>query len=296
MSAALPDITLRQLEYLVAVAAAPTWSAAAATVGVSPSALSQGLAELERRVGVPLFEPDGRRRVLRSSAAPVLDHARQVVGLTGDLVAWADRVRGGREGRVRVGMIDIAAVGHFPGVLREVRDERPDIDLLLTVAPSAALLDDLRDGALDLVACVEPPEPVPGIDVDVLVDESLTVIGPRGADVADPATWGPWLLFPTGSHTRSLVERSLRGRGAPIRIEAESHQPDVLVQMVALGLGWSVLPAAQVPSGGDVVVGPELLTRRLVVATRAGSVHDPALDDVARRLRSAARRIASVGT
>ena len=96
----LPDISIRQLEYLVAVDGHPTWAAAADAVGVSPSALSQGLAELERRVGVPLFDRDGRRRALRPAAAPVLDHARRVVALTGDLAGWADRVRTGRSGRL----------------------------------------------------------------------------------------------------------------------------------------------------------------------------------------------------
>ena len=67
---ALPDLTIRQLEYLVAVAEAPTWAEAADVVGVSPSALSQGLAELERRVGVELFDRVGRRRVLRPEARP----------------------------------------------------------------------------------------------------------------------------------------------------------------------------------------------------------------------------------
>ena len=70
--AALPDLSIRQLEYLVAIADAPTWAVAASQVGVSPSALSQGLAELERRVGVDLFERHGRRRLLRPSALPVL--------------------------------------------------------------------------------------------------------------------------------------------------------------------------------------------------------------------------------
>ena len=53
---ALPDLSIRQLEYLVAVADAPTWADAANAVGVSASALSQGLAELERRIGIDLFE------------------------------------------------------------------------------------------------------------------------------------------------------------------------------------------------------------------------------------------------
>ena len=75
---ALPDLSIRQLEYLVAIAEQPTWADAAAHVGVTPSALSQGLAELERRVGVPLFAREGRRRILHPSARVVLDHARPV--------------------------------------------------------------------------------------------------------------------------------------------------------------------------------------------------------------------------
>ncbi|MGA0870445.1 MAG: LysR family transcriptional regulator, partial [Planctomycetota bacterium] len=106
----LPDISIRQLEYLVAVADHPTWAVAAESVGVSASALSQGLAEFERRLGVDLFERDGRRRSIRPSVGPVLDHARQVLALTGDLAGWAARIRTAASGSVRVGMIDVAAV------------------------------------------------------------------------------------------------------------------------------------------------------------------------------------------
>ena len=70
----------------MAVADSDTFALAAERIGVSPSALSQGLAELERRVGVPLFDREGRRRVLRPDTRPVLEHARQVVALTADLI------------------------------------------------------------------------------------------------------------------------------------------------------------------------------------------------------------------
>ena len=65
----LPNLTVQQLEYLVAAADAPTRAAAAAGLGVTPSALTQGLAELERRVGLPLFERRGRQTLLRPDAA-----------------------------------------------------------------------------------------------------------------------------------------------------------------------------------------------------------------------------------
>lgn len=289
MPQALPDLAIRQLEYLVAVADEPSWALAAQRVGVSPSALSQGLAELERRLGVQVFESHGRRRVLRSSALPVLDHARRVLALTGDLVAWSDRMQGARQGRVRVGMIDVAAVVHFNDVVAAFRSERPEVELTLSVAPSAELLEVLRGGELDLVVCVEPPEPRSGLEVEELLREPLAVMAPPGTSIGAPSSWGPWVMFPSGSHTRQLVLAALARLGARAVITAESHQPDVLTQMVRLGLGWTVLPVAVARPGAapveSVAVGPELVERVIVLARRADSIHDPAADELARRLQ-----------
>jgi DNA-binding transcriptional LysR family regulator len=281
----LPDISIRQLEYLVAVADAPSWSVAAERVGVSASALSQGLAELERRLGVALFEPVGRRRVLRDAALPALEHARQVVALTRDVVTWADRLATARSGTVRLGMIDVSATVHHPEVVARFRSDRPDVRLVMTVAPSGALLDGLRDGALDLVVCVEPLVPVAGVSTTPLLSEPLVVLAPPGSDLDDVPGWGPWVLFPSSSHTRQRIDAALRAAGARVEIAAESHQPDVLTQMVRLGLGWTVLPAPSQVAG--VTAGPLVLERRLVLAQRDGAVRDPAVDELADRLRAA---------
>lgn len=282
----LPDLSIRQLEYLVAVADSRTWAAAAAEVGVSPSALSQGLAELERRVGVPLFDRVGRRRVIRPGAAAVLAHARQVVALTGDLADWAGRTRDGSVGRLRVGMIDAAAVGHFPNVLRSFTLHHPDIDMHLSVAPSGSLLDDLTAGSIDMAVCVEPPGQMRGIDTSPLLVEDLAVYGPDAGVDGPPEGWGPWVMFPQGSHTRSLVLDELAALGSPIEIVAESHQPDVLRAMVGLGLGWTVLPVVQgVGHGPDLVRGTTIGTRQLVIATRTGAAADPSVGLLERALR-----------
>jgi DNA-binding transcriptional LysR family regulator len=287
-AAALPDLSIRQLEYLVAVSHAPTWAVAAERVGVTPSALSQGLAELERRLGVELFDRDGRRRRLRRSAQPVLDHANRVLALTGDLVHWADRLSAAEEGRVRLGMIDAAAVLHYPDVLRGFRERHPDVELRLTVAPSGALFAGLTAGELDLVVGVEPPRDRTGVDVEPLMPDELFVYSSTGEPPGPPATWGPWVLFPRDSHTRHLIARELRRRGAPLDVVAESHQPEVLREMVQLGMGWTVLPGAQAEHGDRPLrAGAPLVTRRLVLARRSGSIADPAVDVLAAELRAA---------
>ncbi|MFQ5557846.1 MAG: LysR family transcriptional regulator [Acidimicrobiales bacterium] len=291
MPTVLPDLSIRQLEYLVAVADAPSWAVAAARVGVSPSALSQGLAELERRVGLPLFDRQGRRRVLRADARPVLDHARQVTALTGDLARWADRIREGDEGRLGVGMIDAAAIHHHSDVMRRFRDAHRGLRLHLRVAPSGELLDELTAGELDLVVCVEPVEPVPGITVEPLLVEQLGVYRPDGRRAGEPASWGAWVLFPPGSHTRSVAESALRTLGAPVEVVAESHQPEVLREMVELGLGWTVLPVVQAESGDRPLVRARILTeRRLVTAVRSGAATSPAAAALLAALRDSSRQ------
>ncbi len=270
--------TIQQLQYLVAVSDAPTFSAAAASCGVSTSALSQGLAELERRLGVRLFERDGRRQVLRAESTEVLAYARRVVTDTLDISRWVHELKGGRAGRLRVGMIDAAAVEHCAEQLRSFRRSNDGVNLMLSVAPSAELLDRLARGELDLAVVVEPERATDEFEFTTLLDEDIVVVPPDGVPLGEPDSWGPWVLFPTGSHTRALIERELRVRGARVEVVAESHQPDVLREMARLGVGWTVLPAVQAGGGSKRSQSfAELTRRRLVIARlRARSAHGAA--------------------
>ena len=280
---ALLNLTVPQLSYLVAVADHETFAEAAASLGVTTSALSQGLAELERRLGLDLFERVGRRQVLRDDAAEVLAHARRVVTDTRDLARLLDDVRAGRAGRLRVGMIDAAAVTHFPARLRAFRTEAPAVELRLVVAPSGALVEQVRRGELDLAVVVEPAtDAADEFDIEPLLVERIVVVPPEGVRVGDASDWGPWVLFPAGSHTRALIEAELRHRGATVDVVAESHQPEVLREMARLGMGWTALPEAQAGDLDDRVV---LASRRLVLLRRRDRVHAPTADLLVDHLR-----------
>ncbi len=272
----LPNLSVTQLQYLVAVAESGSWADAASALGVSQSALSQGLAQLQRRIGVELFERDGRRQVMAAHAQPVLDHARRVLATTADLVEWADRHRRGAVGRLRVGMIDAAAVDHFPQHLRRYRQRYPEVELHLTVAPSSQLLTALRQGHIDVAVCVEGQQDT--LPTTPLIDEPLLVYPTPGAAEHRTRTpsWGPWVTFPVGSLTRSLIENALTRRGVDIEVVAESHQPEVLKEMVALGLGWTVLPRQQAerdPTPLQAIEPTPLLTRRIVATTRPATTN-----------------------
>jgi DNA-binding transcriptional LysR family regulator len=288
----IPQISIQQLSYLVSIADEPSWAAAASRLHVTPSALSQGIAELERRLGIDLFVRDGRRRVPRSEAQPVFEYARSVIVQTEDLVRWAGTRRAGRSGRLRVGMIDVAAVHHFPETIRAFTSERPDVLFELVVAPSSELMLRLRSGELDLAIVVETPDEVDTVDAVRLLSEPLAVYRPPGPEPSGgPSEWGPFVGFPLSSHTRSLIGAALAEIGAPFEVVAESHQPDVLKQMVRLGMGWTVLPVSQAESGPEPLQRARkrpLLDRNLIAVQRSDRLDHPAADAFRELVRATA--------
>jgi DNA-binding transcriptional LysR family regulator len=177
-------------------------------------------------------------------------------------------------------------VHHFPKVLRRYRRERPDVELRLKVAPSGSLLTDLARSQLDLVVCVEPPAAVDGVEWSALLTEPLCAFAPPDVATGPHREWGPWVTFPSGSHTRSVIAAALRSIGAPFEVVAESHQPEVLREMVFLGLGWTVLPIVHA-AGLHPVRATPIASRRLVVARRIAAAPLPAADALVHTLRSA---------
>ena len=270
----LPDISMTQLQYLVAVQESPTWASAAAALGVSQSALSQGLAELQRRLGIELFSWNGRRRVPASSTAEVTEHARRILALTSDLSGWSDRIRAGSG-----------------ETLRSFREDRPQLDLHVTVGPSSQLLQGLTSGDLDLSICVSPQDP--NFSSVALLEEDLYVYAPPGVRPSGPQEWGPWVTFPTGSLTRDLIGEALRSTGSTFSVVAESNQPEVLSEMVLIGMGWTVLPRIQAerpPASLTPVQKTPLLKRSLVAATRDSNLVNPAASELVSALLQQAGR------
>ncbi len=213
------------------------------------------------------------------------------------------RRRSGQAGSIRLGMIDAAATHHLGDALWQFREDRPDVQLHLTVAPSGPLLEELRAGSLDLVVCVRPEEAAPSVVVVELLDDPLAVMAPAGSGVDDPTRWGPWVTFPEGSHTRRVIAAHLDAVGARFDVVADSHQPEVLREMVRLGMGWTVLPTAGLGVLDDVdIVRAELTHRTLVLARRRTSGDDAvftetiSVDPVRPRVSTSSARFASCST
>ena len=275
------DATPVQLRYLLAALEHDSWADAATAIGVSGSAFSQGLAELERRLdGIALFSKDGRRRVPTESAQAVAVHARRVLDAYAGLDQWVASYASGESGTIRAGLIDTAAIHHFGDALIRFRNLHPDVEVRLTVLPSAELFTQLRGGELDIVVAVAPDDD-DGLVTRPVVSEPLNIYAPPGVSPGKPSNWGPWVGFPDGSRTRHLIQQSLRQRGADYDVVAESSQPAVLREMVRLGMGLTVLvpvDAEREPHALQPAFDTPLAERVLVLAQRASVRPTPALE------------------
>lgn len=275
----LVGVTVAQLEYLVAATSQPRWSDAASSLAVSPSALSQGIAEIERKLGVTLFSRDGRRRVATSDGIAAAKHAERILNEVGELTRWAEQTRSGSTGTITIGMIDTAAMHHFGDVLRRFGVDRPDVRVQLLVHPSNQLLSMLLNGTCDVVVAVEP-DPDPRLRLDPLLVETLHVYAPPGQPVGPPERWGPWVGFPSGSRTRAVIARELRRSGASYDVVTESSQPAVLREMVRLAMGWAVLAAIDAerePNALKRALDTPIAERTLTLVSRHDRVASPAL-------------------
>ena len=231
------NIHLQQLRNLLMVERVGTFTAAARELHVSQPALSQSLAELERRLGTRLFERDGRRRRLTAAGKEVARFAAEVIGRGDELRESLAAQQEGRRGVLNVGMIDAASLYLLPGAVDAYRQQRPDVQLRITVDDSAMLLTRLRQFELDLAIVVGGP--APGLVSTNLHREQLY----RYAWADQPAPLADeWLLYPGGSQTRALIDEGFRRAGIQPQVSLESTNPAVLRQMAALGLGWTVLP------------------------------------------------------
>jgi len=266
----------QQLAYLREVERTRTFTEAAARLHVSQPALSQAMAELERRVGLPLFERRGRLRVLTDAGREAARFASEVLGRAAEFRAWTEAYREGGAGTLTVGMIDAASLYTLPDAVRRFRGAYPGVELRLVVDTSTELADRLRRYELDLAFIVGPaPSDLEAVEVG---REPLHIYAPAGSS-QDPraAVDADWVLYPAGSHTRQQIDEGLATLGIVPRVTLESHNPAILRQMVALGFGWSVLPPAVVEAAPDAGIDrrDRVAERILVGARRRSATADP---------------------
>lgn len=143
------DLSLRQLQYVVAVADTLGFHKAARRCHVSQPTLSTQLQQVEAVLGVRLFDRDRRRVIVTAVGAEIVARARRVLVEVDDLIAAATRAREPFTGTLRVGVIPTIAPYLLPEVMPTITARYPKLSLVFREEKTAEIVRELGAGNLD---------------------------------------------------------------------------------------------------------------------------------------------------
>ena len=236
---------LRSLEVFLCVCESGTMSAAARTLGITQSAISQSIAELEQKMKTTLFDRQTRPLgltlggvVLRQRASILLGDARQI----GPLL---QEVRKGKLPVIRVGLIDSLArllLPALPTYLRRLADQVSFVSGL-----TSSHVEDIFGRRLDIFLGIDEFEELDGLETWPLLDEPYVVITPPGTPqlkaIKDLAGLSQSLGFVRYHHRRKIgaaIERHLRRIGVNLPRTEEFDTPYGVTASVAAGSCFAI--------------------------------------------------------
>ncbi|MEO9139914.1 MAG: LysR family transcriptional regulator [Jatrophihabitans sp.] len=295
------ELDVGRLRLLREVGLRGSIAGAARAVGITPSAVSQQLAVLEKETSTSLLERSSRGVVLTGAGQLLAERATQVLDLLTAASADLDRLSGSVAGEVRVAAVPSAAATVVSSGVCALRETAPRISVSVVAAEPDRAIGLLLTGDVDLAVVDEyalVPLALPeNAVVDELAIEPLVVVGPAGpmprttalADLAD----ADWVMPPENAACGRAVRAACRTAGFDPRVRWETDDMLLLVRAVADGHGIAVLPRRSVADGAAAVSIGALCdpvpTRRLLAVARASSASRPVVAAVLAALQAAAR-------
>ncbi|MEO1643208.1 MAG: hydrogen peroxide-inducible genes activator [Pseudomonadota bacterium] len=276
--------TLRQLEFLCAIAEHGSFSKAAEASFVTQPTLSSAIKELEASLGVQLIERETRGARLTNAGEAAVTRAKTILSDTADLVSAAQQAGAPLTGPFHLGAIPTIAPFLLPRSLKALRAAYPGLKLYLREDRTERLLDDLRARKLD-AALIAVPWDSPGIETLVLGEDEFILVTPNDHRLAKAKTVRSTdlinedvLLLEDGHCLRDHAKAVCNLPSNADSADVTATSLPTLVHMVAGDLGVSLLPRlatdAGVTLGADVALrafDTPMIGRRIGIAWRAGS-------------------------
>ncbi len=243
---------LRHLRYFVVVAEELHFTRASQRLGIGQPPLSQQIQQLEQEIGSPLFRRLPRGVALTEAGLAFFFDAKAILAQVDRATRNVQRIARGDQGAITIGMINSAPFNPLiQRVLREYREQYPQVQMSLTETSTPELAKSVLSGTLD-AAFVRPLiSDDMGLVAEPLFDEDVVIALPSGhplssrrtLQVADLAR-ETFVLFTrvVGSGLYDEIISACQRAGFSPRIEQQASQVTSIVNLVAAGLGVSMVP------------------------------------------------------
>lgn len=290
---AIPD-----LRAFVTAARLQSFAAAARALHLSLPAFSRRISNLERRLGVALFERTSRRAELTTLGRRFLGEVAPVVEDLDRAVMGLRDAAGLAAGDVTVACVFSAVHHYLPALIGQFRARHPHVMVRLIEQGADGVFAAVRNGEADFgINYIGTQED--GIEFTPLLKEGYVLACREGHPLARRRTvrWREVAAYDQvrvshASRNRVFIDEALAGLPPPPRPVCEVRHASTLIGLVEAGLGVAIVPRLAVPRAPAAVVGVPLvdpaITRTVGILARAGRARSPAAEAFAALLVEAA--------
>lgn len=247
----MKNLTLKQLRYFEALARHKRFRLAAEACAISQPALSMQIKELEQEVGHDLFERGAKEVKLTAFGETFALRVREILRDVNELGELARASKNSFLSRLRIGVIPTIAPYLLPTIINDLNRTFDGIEIQIRETQTAKLLEELKQGDLDL-AIVALPISEPSLIESKLFDEEFVLVR-RHQDGGKPVperTALPkmrLLLLEEGHCFRDQALSFCNVGSSQPREVMEGSSLSTLVQMVSAGIGVTLIPEMAVP-------------------------------------------------
>ena len=242
-------MNLSYLRYFVILAHVKQYTKAAEQLCIAQPSLSHAIAQMEKELGLPLFEKKGRKTTLTRFGEEFLTCAEHTLStLDSGIKSIQHSARG--EGLIRLGFLRTLGVDFIPRLASSFLRENPNLDVQFSfhTGVTQKLLDDLSSRKFDLVFCSQPPAklkltaiPVQKQDLVLIVPKNHPLSSRHTIDLSETKPY-PQIFFEKTSGIRSVIEKMFEKIGIEPQIAYETEEDQVIAGLVAQGFGIAVVP------------------------------------------------------
>lgn len=250
------NITLHQLRVFTSIVKRQNFTRAGDEMGLTQSAVSRAVVELESLVGVRLIDRTTREVSLTGAGralAARLDRVLEELDQALDEVAGLADADGGT---VSVASSSMLSANLMPTCIATCAIQAPGIRFILVDRTNEDVLESVRIGQVDFGVVVEPPS-MTDFHFEVVVNDIFVMVAPidhplaKVKDLDWTALEGAELvLLDHASGSRRLIDGALARHGVSCEVKQEVGHPTTVLGLVNAGIGISVMPALALPPGG----------------------------------------------
>ncbi|SAK61260.1 LysR family transcriptional regulator [Caballeronia ptereochthonis] len=241
------SVSLHQLRLFVTLARHRSFTRAGDEFGITQSAVSRGIRELEEEISLRLFDRTTRQVALTEAGRKLLG---RIAPLVEELEATLrPRAHEGSE----PGVVNLASscgltASVLPAMLATCRERLPDITVVVMDRPQNAVLQLVRSGEAEL-GVVIAPENLDELAAEPLFSDGLAAVvgASHRSSAAAPLDWQqlrgtPLLLLDDDTGSLAAIEAALALHGVSGAVRQRLTQPAAVARMAAAGLGVGILP------------------------------------------------------